>query len=145
MPPVRLDALSSCQCCTLWGGGTRHYWFRHSPGHTALPAAVEGFDRFKETLVSADGSSRVDLVLSCVDNYEARITINQVRPGLGAAAAVQLGSCQLDGAVRACVVSLVQCVRVWSALCSACVCGSTSRLYYLCEPTPSAQAVLAYK
>jgi hypothetical protein len=25
------------------------------------------------------GKSRVDLVLSCVDNYEARITINQVR------------------------------------------------------------------
>jgi hypothetical protein len=24
------------------------------------------------------GKSRVDLVLSCVDNYEARITINQV-------------------------------------------------------------------
>jgi ubiquitin-like modifier-activating enzyme 5 len=27
----------------------------------------------------ASGSSRVDLILSCVDNYEARITINQVK------------------------------------------------------------------
>jgi molybdopterin/thiamine biosynthesis adenylyltransferase len=25
------------------------------------------------------GQSRVDLILSCVDNYEARITINEVR------------------------------------------------------------------
>jgi hypothetical protein len=27
--------------------------------------------------VDGEGRSRVDLVLSCVDNYEARITINQ--------------------------------------------------------------------
>jgi ubiquitin-like modifier-activating enzyme 5 len=32
-----------------------------------------------ESLVDPiSGKSRVDLVLSCVDNYEARITINQV-------------------------------------------------------------------
>lgn len=39
---------------------------------------VEGFDRFKASICSADDTSRVDLVLSCVDNYEARMTINQV-------------------------------------------------------------------
>lgn len=41
---------------------------------------VDGFDRFKETLINqSNGDSRVDLILSCVDNYEARMTINQVR------------------------------------------------------------------
>lgn len=28
------------------------------------------------------GKSRVDLVLSCVDNYEARMVVNQVGPSL---------------------------------------------------------------
>ena len=32
----------------------------------------------QESICGPDGRSRVDLVLSCVDNYEARITINQV-------------------------------------------------------------------
>ncbi len=32
----------------------------------------------QESLTGPDGLSRVDLVLSCVDNYEARMTINQV-------------------------------------------------------------------
>ena len=40
---------------------------------------MDGFDAFKATLVDGEGGSRVDLVLSCVDNYEARMTINQVR------------------------------------------------------------------
>ncbi len=39
---------------------------------------LEGFDRFKASICDAEGCSRVDLVLSCVDNYEARMTINQV-------------------------------------------------------------------
>lgn len=39
---------------------------------------VEGFDRFKASICDVDGASRVDVVLSCVDNYEARMTINQV-------------------------------------------------------------------
>lgn len=39
---------------------------------------LKGFDAFKASLVDSDtGKSRVDLVLACVDNYEARITINQ--------------------------------------------------------------------
>uniref|UniRef100_A0A7R9Z850 Ubiquitin-like modifier-activating enzyme 5 n=1 Tax=Chlamydomonas euryale TaxID=1486919 RepID=A0A7R9Z850_9CHLO len=44
---------------------------------------VEGFDRFKDSLTGPNGKSRVDLVLSCVDNYEARMTINQVCLELG--------------------------------------------------------------
>lgn len=45
---------------------------------------VQGFDAFKASVTQqqpgGDSSkSRVDLILSCVDNYEARITINQVR------------------------------------------------------------------
>jgi phage baseplate assembly protein W len=41
---------------------------------------VSGFDQFKASVTDpSSGSSRVDLILSCVDNYEARITINQVR------------------------------------------------------------------
>ncbi|GAX75259.1 hypothetical protein CEUSTIGMA_g2704.t1 [Chlamydomonas eustigma] len=47
--------------------------------YTMNITTVEGFDRFKRSLTQEDGeTSRVDLVLSCVDNYEARITINQV-------------------------------------------------------------------
>ncbi len=39
---------------------------------------VDGFDRFKASVCDVAGASRVDLILSCVDNYEARMTINQV-------------------------------------------------------------------
>jgi ubiquitin-like modifier-activating enzyme 5 len=39
---------------------------------------LNGFDAFKASLTDSGGASRVDLVLSCVDNYEARMTINQV-------------------------------------------------------------------
>lgn len=39
---------------------------------------LDGFDAFKDSVTGPDGRSRVDLVLSCVDNYEARMTINQV-------------------------------------------------------------------
>lgn len=38
---------------------------------------MKGFDAFKASLTE-NSQSRVDLVLSCVDNYEARMTINQV-------------------------------------------------------------------
>lgn len=45
---------------------------------------VDGFDAFKASVVDKDdpSKSRVDLILSCVDNYEARITINQVGVGV---------------------------------------------------------------
>uniref|UniRef100_A0A383VQ22 Ubiquitin-like modifier-activating enzyme 5 n=1 Tax=Tetradesmus obliquus TaxID=3088 RepID=A0A383VQ22_TETOB len=40
---------------------------------------VDGFDQFKASVTHpGSGKSSVDLILSCVDNYEARITINQV-------------------------------------------------------------------
>ncbi len=39
---------------------------------------LKGFDEFKASVCDDQGHSRVDLVLSCVDNYEARMTINQV-------------------------------------------------------------------
>ena len=39
---------------------------------------LDGFQAFQDSIVGSDGSPRVDLVLSCVDNYEARMTINQV-------------------------------------------------------------------
>ena len=69
-----------------------HTWQRqsiraHCPSirlclHSPSP---QGFDAFKATLETAPGSgtSRVDLVLSCVDNYEARMTINQVGHAVG--------------------------------------------------------------
>jgi hypothetical protein len=47
--------------------------------YTMNITTVDGFDQFKASVTDADsGRSRVDLILSCVDNYEARITINQV-------------------------------------------------------------------
>ena len=48
---------------------------------------LEGFDAFKASVCggrNAGGHSRVDLVLSCVDNYEARMTINPARARLAA-------------------------------------------------------------
>ena len=39
---------------------------------------VEGFDAFKSSIAEPRGLGKVDLILSCVDNYEARMTINQV-------------------------------------------------------------------
>ncbi len=40
--------------------------------------SLEGFQAFRDSLCCGDSSKlRVDLVLSCVDNYEARMTINQ--------------------------------------------------------------------
>lgn len=46
---------------------------------------VNGFETFmsslkKRTFRSDKEGSGVDLVLSCVDNYEARMVVNQVEP-----------------------------------------------------------------
>ena len=46
--------------------------------YTMNITTMSGFDSFKSSLTTPGGESRVDLVLSCVDNYEARMTINQV-------------------------------------------------------------------
>lgn len=49
--------------------------------YTMNITTVDGFDAFKASVTQPGGgdASRVDLILSCVDNYEARITINQAR------------------------------------------------------------------
>ena len=48
--------------------------------YTMNITTLEGFDQFKGSITNlASGRPCVDLVLSCVDNYEARMTINQVR------------------------------------------------------------------
>jgi hypothetical protein len=56
--------------------------------YTMNITTVAGFDAFKASVTQPGrpDASRVDLILSCVDNYEARITINQVRsPGVAGA------------------------------------------------------------
>ena len=45
--------------------------------YTMNITTIEGFDAFKSSICDPQGKSRVDMVLSCVDNYEARMTINQ--------------------------------------------------------------------
>jgi ubiquitin-like modifier-activating enzyme 5 len=52
--------------------------------YTQNITTVEGFKKFTNSLTrdiegnSTGGNSGVDLVLSCVDNYEARMVVNQV-------------------------------------------------------------------
>ena len=45
--------------------------------YTMNITTVDGFEAFKFSICDRQGKSRVDMVLSCVDNYEARMTINQ--------------------------------------------------------------------
>eukprot|EP00951_Prasinocladus_malaysianus_P049295 scaffold668106_cov141-Prasinocladus_malaysianus.AAC.2 len=45
--------------------------------YTMNITTMDGYSQFMRTLTSENGASRVDLILSCVDNYEARMTINQ--------------------------------------------------------------------
>lgn len=46
--------------------------------YTMNITTLAGYEDFHASLLSAPGKSRVGLVLSCVDNYEARIAINRV-------------------------------------------------------------------
>lgn len=52
--------------------------------YTQNITTVNGFKKFTDSLTrdikgnSTGGKSGVDLVLSCVDNYEARMVVNQV-------------------------------------------------------------------
>lgn len=52
--------------------------------YTQNITTVDGFKKFTDSLTrdikgnSTGGTSGVDLVLSCVDNYEARMVVNQV-------------------------------------------------------------------
>ncbi len=45
--------------------------------YTMNITTIDGFEAFKASICDSSGESRVDMVLSCVDNYEARMTINQ--------------------------------------------------------------------
>ena len=52
--------------------------------YTQNITTVDGFKKFTDSLTrdikgnATGGTSGVDLVLSCVDNYEARMVVNQV-------------------------------------------------------------------
>lgn len=66
--------------------------------YTLNITTVQGFETFMASLTnkrhspSKDGTG-VDLVLSCVDNYEARMVVNQVRMHYCLLASVTLGTC----------------------------------------------------
>ncbi|GAB4815026.1 hypothetical protein N2152v2_002072 [Parachlorella kessleri] len=76
---------------------------------------VAGFDAFKASICGAEGGeSRVDLVLSCVDNYEARMTINQV--------CLELNQTWMESGVSEDAVSgHIQTVVPGETACFACV------------------------
>ncbi|KAF8055986.1 ubiquitin-like modifier-activating enzyme 5 [Scenedesmus sp. PABB004] len=76
---------------------------------------VAGFDAFKASVTHPDtGASRVDLILSCVDNYEARITINQV--------ALELGQTWMESGVSEDAVSgHIQTLMPGETACFQCV------------------------
>ena len=76
---------------------------------------LQGFDDFKASITDPDtGKSRVDLVLSCVDNYEARMTINQV--------CLELNQTWMESGVSEDAVSgHIQVVAPGKTACFACV------------------------
>ncbi len=79
-------ALLSCALVVSHGERMHAESGTAQPGCRSQPAVApgrQGFDAFKASLCDAAGASRVALVLSCVDNYEARMTINQARPAAG--------------------------------------------------------------
>ncbi|KAK3272400.1 hypothetical protein CYMTET_19302 [Cymbomonas tetramitiformis] len=45
-------------------------------GYHVNCTTVDGYETFTASLKGPTGASRVDLILSCVDNYEARMTVN---------------------------------------------------------------------
>lgn len=45
--------------------------------YTMNITTIDGFEAFKSSVCDKNGKSRVNMILSCVDNYEARMTINQ--------------------------------------------------------------------
>lgn len=77
--------------------------------------SLTGFDAFKGSLCKAGRcESRVDLVLSCVDNYEARMTINQV--------CLELNQTWMESGVSEDAVSgHIQVVIPGETACFACV------------------------
>lgn len=83
--------------------------------YTMNITTLQGFDDFKASLVDpGTGASRVDLVLSCVDNYEARMTINQV--------CLELKQTWMESGVSEDAVSgHIQVVAPGETACFACV------------------------
>ncbi|KAK9832985.1 hypothetical protein WJX74_003425 [Apatococcus lobatus] len=83
-------------------------------GHTLNITTLNGFDEFKRILSDDTDKSRVDLVLSCVDNYEARMTINQV--------CLELNQTWLESGVSEDAVSgHIQLLQPGITACFACV------------------------
>lgn len=83
--------------------------------YTMNITTLTGFDAFKASICDpATGASRVDLVLSCVDNYEARMTINQV--------CLELNQTWMESGVSEDAVSgHIQVVAPGDTACFACV------------------------
>ena len=73
---------------------------------------VDGFEAFKSSICDRQGQSRVDMVLSCVDNYEARMTINQASTG------TFTGACHM-ALMQAGMID--QCEGSLSSACPACI------------------------
>ena len=76
---------------------------------------VDGFKAFSDSLKDpATGESRVDLVLACVDNYEARMCVNQ--------ACLEMGQTWMESGVSEDAVSgHVQTMVPGETACFACV------------------------
>ena len=76
---------------------------------------VDGFKAFSDSLKDpATGESRVDLVLACVDNYEARMCVNQ--------ACLEMGQAWMESGVSEDAVSgHVQTMVPGETACFACV------------------------
>ena len=76
---------------------------------------VEGFQKFADSLKDpATGESRMDLVLACVDNYEARMAINQ--------ACLEMGQTWMESGVSEDAVSgHIQVMVPGETACFACV------------------------
>lgn len=85
--------------------------------YTMNITTLEGFDAFKASLTApgSDGAaSRVDLVLSCVDNYEARMTINQARAAAGQAPMqAHASNAWLRGVPTSCMLAAARCIAGW--------------------------------
>ncbi|KAL3154136.1 hypothetical protein ABBQ32_013665 [Trebouxia sp. C0010 RCD-2024] len=82
--------------------------------YTMNITTVEGFEAFKSSISDPQGKSRVDMVLSCVDNYEARMTINQV--------CLELGQLWMESGVSEDAVSgHIQVIIPGETACFACV------------------------
>eukprot|EP00889_Picochlorum_renovo_P005527 jgi/Picre1/32557/NNA_007903.t1 len=82
--------------------------------YTMNITTIQGFDAFKNSITDENDASRVDLVLSCVDNYEARMTINQV--------CLELGQTWMESGVSEDAVSgHIQVLQPGKTACFACV------------------------